>query len=438
MHGIGNLKIHRDMETAVGQYKLFNDPVHGFIHIPKGILVDLIDHPYVQRLRRIRQLGLGYLVYPTAEHSRFSHALGAMELCQRVLQNIRHKGTDISDEEVESTLIAILLHDVGHGPLSHTLEHSLIDHFDHEMMSTKIMNALNDHFKGRLSMAISIFENTYPKTFLHQLISSQLDMDRLDYLRRDSFFTGVSEGAIGVPRIIETLRVHNGQLVLEKKGIYSVENFILSRRFMYLQVYLHKTVLAGDAHIRGILRRVKELYDMGKPPVVPSPGLSYFLSQDSVAESGIDDEMMIQYTSMDDHDLYACLKSWQQSEDILLRILSTRFLSRQLLRTTFLDEPASDSFMDSLKSPVLEILQQWGIQAKDSSDDATSYVLYKDLSTTEAYHHRGQDIMVLQENGKIEEFSKASDAQHIAALSQPIRRPYVVHPKEIQIEEFLS
>jgi HD superfamily phosphohydrolase len=230
--------------TKTGQYKLFNDPVHGFIHIPKGILVDLIDHPYVQRLRRIRQLGLGYLVYPTAEHSRFSHALGAMELCQRVLQNIRQKGTDISDEEIESTLIAILLHDVGHGPLSHTLEHSLIDHFDHEMMSTKIMATLNDHFEGRLTTAISIFENTYPRTFLHQLISSQLDMDRLDYLRRDSFFTGVSEGAIGVPRIIETLRVHNEQLVLEKKGIYSVENFILSRRFMYMQVYLHKTVLA--------------------------------------------------------------------------------------------------------------------------------------------------------------------------------------------------
>lgn len=437
MHGIGNLKIHMVM-TTTGQYKLFNDPVHGFIHIPKGILVDLIDHPYVQRLRRIRQLGLGYLVYPTAEHSRFSHALGAMELCQRVLQNIRQKGTDISDEEVESTLIAILLHDVGHGPLSHTLEHSLIDHFDHEMMSTKIMAALNDHFDGRLTTAIAIFENTYPRTFLHQLISSQLDMDRLDYLRRDSFFTGVSEGAIGVPRIIETLRVHNEQLVLEKKGIYSVENFILSRRFMYLQVYLHKTVLAADAHIRGILRRVKELYELGQPPSVPSPGLSYFLSHATAAEKGISDEMMAQYTSMDDHDLYACLKAWQHSDDALLRVLSQRFLTRKLLRTTFLDHPASDTMMDALESPTSSILKEWGIP-NDTVDVAPpSYVLHRDMSTTEAYHHRGQDIMVLQENGEIEEFSKASDAQHIAALSQPIRRPYVVHPKEIQIDDFLS
>jgi len=437
MHGIGNLKTHMVM-TTTGQYKLFNDPVHGFIHIPKGILVDLIDHPYVQRLRRIRQLGLGYLVYPTAEHSRFSHALGAMELCQRVLQNIRQKGTDISDEEVESTLIAILLHDVGHGPLSHTLEHSLIDHFDHEMMSTKIMAALNDHFDGRLTTAIAIFENTYPRTFLHQLISSQLDMDRLDYLRRDSFFTGVSEGAIGVPRIIETLRVHNEQLVLEKKGIYSVENFILSRRFMYLQVYLHKTVLAADAHIRGILRRVKELYELGQPPSVPSPGLSYFLSHATAAEKGISDEMMAQYTSMDDHDLYACLKAWQHSDDALLRVLSQRFLTRKLLRTTFLDHPASDTMMDALESPTSSILKEWGIP-NDTVDVAPpSYVLHRDMSTTEAYHHRGQDIMVLQENGEIEEFSKASDAQHIAALSQPIRRPYVVHPKEIQIDDFLS
>jgi HD superfamily phosphohydrolase len=424
--------------TKTGQYKLFNDPVHGFIHIPKGILVDLIDHPYVQRLRRIRQLGLGYLVYPTAEHSRFSHALGAMELCQRVLQNIRQKGTDISDEEIESTLIAILLHDVGHGPLSHTLEHSLIDHFDHEMMSTKIMATLNDHFEGHLTTAISIFENTYPRTFLHQLISSQLDMDRLDYLRRDSFFTGVSEGAIGVPRIIETLRVHNEQLVLEKKGIYSVENFILSRRFMYMQVYLHKTVLAADAHIRGILRRVKKLYELGQPPTVPSPGLSYFLSHTTAAKKGISDEMMEQYTSMDDHDLYACLKAWQHSDDPPLRILSQRFLTRKLLRTTFLEHPASDAMMDALEAPTSSILEDWGIDSDQAGVSTTSYVLHRDISTTEAYHHRGQDIMVLHENGEIEEFSKASDAQHIAALSQPIRRHYVVHPKKVQIDDFLS
>jgi uncharacterized protein len=225
------------------QYKIFNDPIHGFITVPKGIILKLIDHPYVQRLRRIRQLGLGYLVFPAAEHSRFSHALGALELGQRVLKNLREKDTTISDAEIEGTLIAILLHDIGHGPLSHTLEHTLIDDFNHELMSLAIMKELNRQFNGALDTAIDIFTDQHPKKFLHQLISSQLDIDRLDYLKRDSFFTGVSEGSVGINRILKTMRVFKGNVVIEQKGIYAIENYILSRRLMYMQVYLHKTDL---------------------------------------------------------------------------------------------------------------------------------------------------------------------------------------------------
>ena len=247
------------------RYKIFNDPVHGFISVPKGTVLQLIDQPYVQRLRRIRQLGLGYLVFPAAEHSRFSHALGALELGQRVLNNLREKDTTISNQEYEGTLIALLLHDVGHGPLSHTLEHSLLSEFNHEMMSLAIMYELNNQFDGALNTAIEIFTDQHPKKFLHQLVSSQLDLDRLDYLKRDRFFTGVSEGSVGIQRILKTMRVHKGNIVIERKGIYAIENYIISRRLMYMQVYLNKTVLSADSLIRSIFNRVSYLFAQGEP-----------------------------------------------------------------------------------------------------------------------------------------------------------------------------
>ena len=285
------------------QYKIFTDPVHGFIHVPKGLVLRLLDHPYVQRLRRIRQLGLANTVFPGAEHSRFSHALGALGLMQRVLNHLREKDTTISDAEIEATLIAILLHDIGHGPLSHTLEHTLIRDFNHEMMSLSIMKELNRQFDGELGMAIDIFRDQYPKRFLYQLISSQLDIDRLDYLKRDSFFTGVSEGSVGINRILKTMRVLNGNIVIEKKGIYAVENYILSRRLMYMQVYLHKTVLSADVLLRMIFHRVSYLIDQGNPPHQPSIALRYFFEEKPTAKKTITKKMLRMYTLLDDHDI---------------------------------------------------------------------------------------------------------------------------------------
>ncbi|MDX1592049.1 MAG: HD domain-containing protein, partial [Balneolaceae bacterium] len=297
------------------QYKIFSDPIHGFISVPKGIILKLIDHAYVQRLRRIRQLGLGYLVFPAAEHSRFSHAIGALELGQRVLKNLREKDTTISEAELNGTLIAILLHDVGHGPLSHTLEHSLIRDFNHEMMSLRIMQELNKEFDGALTTAIRIFTDQYPKKFLHQLISSQLDIDRLDYLKRDSFFTGVSEGSVGINRILKTMRVFKGNVVIEKKGIYAIENYILSRRLMYMQVYLHKTVLSADSLLKQIFRRVQLLEENDSLPEIPSHSLRFFLTERPSARKQISTEVMEHYLSLDDHDVYICIKCWSDSND---------------------------------------------------------------------------------------------------------------------------
>ncbi|HCT53558.1 MAG TPA: hypothetical protein DF712_13980, partial [Balneola sp.] len=305
------------------RYKIFNDPVHGFITVPKGIILRLIDHPYIQRLRRIRQLGLGYLVFPAAEHSRFSHALGALELAKRVLNNLLEKDTTITKKEYEGTLIAILLHDVGHGPLSHTLEHSLIKDFNHEMMSLTIMKELNQEFKGELDTAIAIFTNQYKKKFLHQLISSQLDLDRLDYLSRDSFFTGVSEGRIGINRILKTMRVHKGNIVIEKKGIYAIENYIIARRLMYMQVYLHKTVLSADALIRSVFKRVRDLLDSGQHLDFASESLRFFMEDQPSAKKQITKKMMQAYTSLDDYDIYLNIKFWTQSNDKILAELCT-------------------------------------------------------------------------------------------------------------------
>jgi HD superfamily phosphohydrolase len=343
------------------QYKIFNDPIHGFITVPKGIILKLIDHPYVQRLRRIRQLGLGYLVFPAAEHSRFSHALGALELGQRVLKNLREKDTTISDAEKEGTLIAILLHDIGHGPLSHTLEHTLIDHFNHELMSLAIMKELNRQFNGALDTAIDIFTDQHPKKFLHQLISSQLDIDRLDYLKRDSFFTGVSEGSVGINRILKTMRVFKGNVVIEQKGIYAIENYLLSRRLMYMQVYLHKTVLSADTLLRMIFRRVRWLIEQGAGIRQPSIALDYFLKNNPSSKKTISKKMIEMYTLLDDHDVYLSIKYWMHSEDPILSDLCRRFLNRSLFRTTFLSRKPGKSLMADLFQMTRELLDKQGL-----------------------------------------------------------------------------
>ena len=412
------------------QYKIFNDPVHGFITIPKGIILQLIDHHYVQRLRRIRQLGLGYLVFPAAEHSRFSHAMGAMELGQRVLKNLKEKDTTISKAELNGTLIAILLHDVGHGPLSHTLEHTLIKDFNHEMMSLKIMKALNKEFDGALDTAIEIFTNQYPKKFLHQLISSQLDMDRLDYLKRDSFFTGVSEGSVGINRILKTMRVFKGNVVIEKKGIYAVENYILSRRLMYMQVYLHKTVLSADTLLRKIFERAKFLTDAGDDVAVPSSTLSYFLTRKPSSRKTISDSLMENYIALDDHDVFISIKNWAKSKDKILNDLSNRFLNRKLFATRFTDRRERHLLQEEILMQTKLFLEKRGFP---SDDHSASFYYDSNESYSEAYKYENESIWILDDENRAIEFSKAADTQHIIALTKPVVKPYLVHLKELKI-----
>ena len=411
------------------RYKIFNDPIHGFITVPKGIILKLIDHPYVQRLRRVRQLGLGYLVFPAAEHSRFSHALGALELGQRVLNNLREKDTTISDKEYEGTLIALLLHDVGHGPLSHTLEHSLIKNFNHEMMSLAVMKELNKQFEGELDIAIKIFTNQHPKKFLHQLVSSQLDLDRLDYLRRDSFFTGVSEGTVGINRILKTMRVFKGNIVIEKKGIYAVENYIIARRLMYMQVYLHKTVLSADTLLRNIFKRVSELIEKGKDPEFASPYLEYFLKDKPSAQKRITKKTIDLYTALDDYDVYQNIKKWTESEDVILADLCTRFLNRSLFRTTFLDKAPDEKLKESVVKKTKSALKKSGLSV---SDEELSYYLSFQRDQSEAYRYKNESIWILENEHAIE-FSKAADTKSIIALTEPVVRHYCVHLKDFTL-----
>ncbi|MEX2585754.1 MAG: HD domain-containing protein [Balneolaceae bacterium] len=410
------------------QYKIFNDPVHGFITIPKGIILRLVDHPYVQRLRRIRQLGLGYLVFPAAEHSRFSHAIGALELGQRVLKILREKNTTIGDAEVEGTLIAILLHDVGHGPLSHTLEHTLIEDFNHEIMSLAIMKELNRQFDGALDTAVDIFTDQYPKKFLHQLISSQLDIDRLDYLKRDSFFTGVSEGAVGINRILKTMRVLKGNVVIEKKGIYAVENYILSRRLMYMQVYLHKTVLSADMLLKKIFERVSWLIQQGEKLHQPSIALRYFLENRLSAKKSIPTSMIEMYTLLDDHDIYLSIKYWVHADDPILSDLCSRFLNRSLFRTTFLNRKPGKKRIRDMTAKTQEELKRLKLPNDEVS---ASFYFSADESYSSAYKYENEGIWILDDDERAVEFSKAADTRNIFALTEPVVKPYIVHLKEI-------
>lgn len=413
------------------QYKIFNDPIHGFISVPKGVILRLIDHPFVQRLRRIKQMGLGYLVFPAAEHSRFSHAIGAMELAQRVLNNLREKDTTISPAEYEGTLIAVLLHDVGHGPLSHTLEYNLIRDFHHEIMTLAVMRELNSQMDGALDTAIRIFTDQYPKKpFLNQLISSQLDIDRLDYLKRDSFFTGVYEGSVGIDRILKTMRVHKGNVVIEKKGIYAIENYILARRLMYMQVYLHKTVLSADILLRNIFRRVRKLLDNGQSLSQPSPSLKYFLEKQPSAGKGISKEMLNHYLNLDDNDIFLSVKYWQNEKDPILSDLCRRFQSRTLFRTTFLDKKPGKKLVSTVHSKTQEYLEK---QDLPHDDQSARYYYCFDESFSEAYRYEKEGIWILEDQDEAVEFSKAADTKNIIALTEPVVKPYVVHLKNIEI-----
>lgn len=410
------------------QYKIFTDPVHGFIHVPKGLVLQLLDHPFVQRLRRIRQLGLAHTVFPGAEHSRFSHALGALGLMQRVLNHLRERNTTITYKEYEGALVAILLHDIGHGPFSHTLERGIIKGFHHENLTLLLMKELNKEFKGELNTAIKIYTGTYHKKFLTYLISSQLDIDRLDYIRRDSMFSGVQEGAIGIDRIINTMRVHQGNIVIDKKGIYAIEKYIVARRLMYMQVYLHKTVLGGDKMLLAIFKYVRHL--LSKKIAIPfySPNLEYFFSKEVRNTKKVTQKMLHSFVNLDDNDVLINLKGWQFFDDPVLSDLCRRFLNRDFFRTTFLEGKPQKEQYDKWKKKTEIALKKEGLPCNEHT--VASYLFY-DFSQSEAYTYQNEGIWILQDNKLAVEFSRASDNQHIKALIKPVIRHYVVHLKSI-------
>lgn len=420
------------------RFKIFADPVHGFISVPRNLLLSLIHTPEVQRLRRIKQLGVGDFVYPGAEHSRFSHALGAMALMQDALKVLREKGTAISNEEYTAALAAALLHDVGHGPFSHTLEHVLIDEFRHESMSRVLIELLNNRFPGQLDLVLQIFDNTYERPFFHQLVSSQLDMDRLDYLRRDSFYTGVAEGAVGVARIIKTLLVHpqaggpDASIAIEHKGIYAVENFLFARRLMYWQAYLHKTVVAGDRLLSSIITRARHLIQEARIDIRPltSPSLLFFLSN-AVKGNEIEHPTVIEaYCNLDDTDIIFSLKQWMISGDAILEDLCRRYIHRSFFRVTYLDRVPAEEEIEAWQGLVREWLAKKFSLSHEETSRALPYYFSSGKVKHVAYRSDKDPIDVIGYDGAQQELSAVTDNAAVAALTQLVEKPYVCYPKE--------
>ena len=405
--------------TRNNKKKIINDPIYGFISIPDEFIFDLIEHPFFQRLRRIGQLGTTSLVYPGALHTRFHHVIGAMHLMTIAIATIRKKGHEITEKEEQGALIAILLHDIGHGPYSHALEYDIVNKVSHEAISSFFIERLSQEFGGKLDLALEIFQNKYHKPFLHQLVSSQLDMDRLDYLNRDSFYTGVSEGVIGSDRIIEMLNVHNGQLVLEEKGIYSVEKFIVARRLMYWQVYLHKTVVAGEHMLIHVLRRAKQLVLEGKT-LFASPALSFFLSHNIQLEDFKTNENVLNnFALLDDYDILGAIKVWQHSDDKVLSILSQKLVNRKLFKIEISKTPFSQERITS----ELDLIQQ----KYNLSEDEAEHFVYTDKLSNNAYNEDKENINLLLKNGETLDLSKASDNLNISALAMPVEKYFICY-----------
>lgn len=394
--------------------KIINDPVHGFITIPDELIYDLIEHPWFQRLRRIKQLGLSHLVYPGANHTRFHHALGAMHLMTKAIDVLRKKGVDISDQERQGAIAAILLHDIGHGPFSHTLEHSLLNEVHHEDLSLLFMEELNQRFDNQLVLAIAIFTNRYERKFLHQLVSGQLDMDRLDYLQRDSYFTGVEEGIIGSERIITMLNVVNGNLVVEEKGIYSIENFIGARRIMYWQVYMHKTVVASEYMLTSILKRAKFLFSQGAD-LFASPYLKVFLQQQiRLTDFHENASLLERFALVDDNDIITSVKVWQDSEDPILSVLCKMMLSRQLFKTEISRSPIAPEHAHERKERL--------ISALDLGPGEIDYFAISEKLVNNAYDEKDKQIIILLKSGQTLDLAQASDNLNIQALTKPVEK----------------
>ncbi len=401
--------------------KIINDPIYGFITIPSELIFDLIEHPYFQRLRRITQMGLSHLVYPGAQHTRFQHALGCLYLMQKALQTLKFKDIKITKAEEEATLIAILLHDIGHGPFSHALENSLIEGLSHENLSLEFMETLNREFDGKLDLAIRIFKGDYSKVFLTQLVAGQLDIDRLDYLKRDSFYTGVAEGNINSDRLITMINVRDNKLVIEEKGIYSVEKFLLARRLMYWQVYLHKTSLGAELILIKILKRAKELIHQNVD-LETSSTLSYFLNH-NISYANFKIEILERFAQLDDYDIITAIKQWQNHSDKVLSSLCKMLINRKLFKVKLKNKAFKRKKVENIKQ---SIQKQFDITLEE-----TKYFFFEGTTSNQAYNYDYQQIMILFKNGKIKEVSEVSDQLNLKTLAQPVVKFYICYPKDL-------
>lgn len=399
---------------------IFNDPIYGFITIPDTLVFKLIEHPYFQRLRRISQMGLSYLVYPGAHHTRFHHALGCMYLMQKAVQVLRFKGVAISDEEEEALLIAILLHDIGHGPFSHAMENSIVEGIAHEEISLLFMENLNTKFNGKLTTAIQIFSGKHPKKFLCQLISGQLDMDRLDYLKRDSFYAGTPEGNINSERLITMLNVVDNELVVEEKGVYSVEKFIVARRFMYWQVYLHKTGIAAEQILVNILKRAKELIQNGNVLTASEP-LLFFL-QNQIDKSNFTEEVLKTFSELDDIDILSAIKAWKNSDDFVLKTLCERLLDRNLFKVKVKSKPFTP---EEIAKKTEKVKKQYGI-----SEVEAAYFTFNGIIANQAYIENKQHINLLTRKGTVVDLTQMSDQIGAKALTNLVTKYYLCYPKK--------
>ena len=439
------------MASASNKKKIFNDPIYGFVSIPDELHFDIIEHPYFQRLRRIKQVSMTNLVYPGANHTRFAHSLGAMHLMRRAIQLLRGKGYEITDEELEAASIAILLHDSGHGPFSHTLENSIVHGISHEELSLKVMQKFNAIHENRLDMAIEIFTGKYFKGFLTKLISSQLDVDRIDYLKRDSFFTGVAEGSVNAERLLEMMEVVDNDLAIEAKGIYSVESFIVARRIMYWQVYMHKAVLSAEYMLRNILKRAKMLsqdrdlfatpalsfflksqnpFESDDPDFVldkfcqlATPTLSFFLKSQNPFESDDPDFVLDKFCQLDDYDVMTAVKAWCDDGDRVLSELCRRLTDRHLFKIEMREGEFEPEYIEEIRNKIAR-LYGWSLEEAD-------FMLLQGVSSNHAYHPKKPAINILYKDGTLKDISEASDQLNISVLSQPVVKHFICYPKEL-------
>lgn len=410
--------------SNTNKLKIFNDPIYGFITIPNSLIYDLIQHPYFQRLRRISQMGLSYLVYPGAHHTRFHHAIGAMHMMQKAVEVLRFKDVAISKEEENALYIAILLHDIGHGPFSHAMEHSIVEEVNHEEISLLFMNKLNKEFDGQLALAIKVFKGEYQRKFMLQLISSQLDMDRMDYLKRDSFYSGVAEGNINSDRLIQMLNVQDDVLVMEEKGIYSIEKFLMARRLMYWQAYLHKTSLVAELTLTKTLQRAKELLHKGIVLECSKP-LKYFMEHKVTLENFSNDDLDT-FAQLDDFDIVSALKNWLSHEDFILSSLSKMIINRDLSKVKLNSEKFP---VEVLEAMTIRFAKQHNITQQEAK-----YFIFKGKIKNQAYSKDAEPIRILKKDKTIEDVVEASDQLNLKALSKPVTKYFICYPK--QLEEF--